>query len=92
MGIAKDAAAERVERALNAKNVKFKAGVDIPGLDGDLVSTMSVPRVTVQNLKPVLVKQATLKTSMNVNARQESDLEAKAAGGFEGKGEALVLD
>ena len=85
-GLAKDAAAVRAEKVLNSPNIKFKAGVSIPGIEDDLVSAMSVPRIVVQDVKPIIVKQATLEMSMNVSDSQETSQDIKANAGFEGEG------
>ena len=79
----KNAALQRIESLLQGENIKFAATTKLVGLDQELETRVSVPRITIGPINPVIIDSATIKTSMSVSATQESQTKANVTAGVE---------
>lgn len=79
----KNAALQRIETLLAGENIRFAATTKLVGLDQELETKVSVPRITIGPINPVIIDSATIKTSMTVSATQESQTTVNASAGVE---------
>ena len=88
--LSKHRAAELAIDAFDAGNFDLISEVSLIGLDTPLRTSVSVPKALIMNLNPIVISNATMKTSMSVSAATESesskdvgsDMEGKGTGGF----------
>ena len=88
--LSKHRAAELAIDAFDAGNFDLVSEVSLIGLGTPLRTSVSVPKALIMDLNPILISNATMKTSMSVSASTESerssdkaiDSKASGSGGF----------
>lgn len=79
----KNAAMERITTLLRGRNIEFSAKTQLIGLEQELTTRVSVPRITIGPINPIIIDTATIHTSMSVTASQESATAVNATAGVE---------
>ena len=79
----KNASLERIQQLLRGKNIEFQADTKLIGIEQELTTRVSVPRITIGPINPIVIEEATIHTSMSVTASQESSTTVNASAGVE---------
>ena len=92
--LAKDKMIERTTKLLEMDNAEMRTEITIVGMDAKMESGVSVPPITIVNNQPLVVDDATIKTSLEVRehagnttkTKVENETTAGANFGFFGQG------
>ena len=86
--MSKDLAMARTIEAFNAGNFDLISQVSLIGMDTPLETRINVPKAIVMDLKPLIISEAVMETSMSVSSSEVSELSSDTEAEAEGEGSA----